>query len=182
MLKGKQPGRTLLKDSPSDCSAGMCGALPSTCKVSISASHAGLSHSVSRLLTGLGKAGAPAVTALPSLLPQQPQPSSTPLSSASCVSSLLLPALPCSLWSSRPQTHQAFSSLSYQAAPAGSSRPRWALVRVWTKRNPYALLVREWLGAATVENNMEFCQKTKTRTTLGPSNSTPGNISRPPKH
>ena len=84
MLKGKQPGRTLLKDSPSDCSAGMCGALPSTCEVSISASHAGLSHSVSQLLTGLGKAGAPAVTALPasSLSCRSPPPPHSALRAA----------------------------------------------------------------------------------------------------
>ena len=55
---------------------------------------------VSRLLSWLGKAGDPALTALSSLLRQQLHPSSTPLSSASCVSSLLLLTLPCSLWSS----------------------------------------------------------------------------------
>ena len=32
---------------------------------------------------------------------------------------------------------------------------------MWRKGNPSALLVRMQTGAATVENNMEFLQKTK---------------------
>ena len=35
------------------------------------------------------------------------------------------------------------------------------LVRLWRKGNPSALLVEMWTGAATVENIMEFPQKTK---------------------
>ena len=43
------------------------------------------------------------------------------------------------------------------------------------KREPYALLVGMQTGEATVENNMEFPQKTKNGTAFWPSNSTAGN-------
>ena len=48
------------------------------------------------------------------------------------------------------------------------------LERLRRKGNPSALLVRMQTGAATVENSMEFPQKTKNRTTLWPSNSAAG--------
>ena len=38
--------------------------------------------------------------------------------------------------------------------------------KYWRKGNPLALLVRVYIGAATVENSMKFPQKTKTRTTI----------------
>ena len=38
------------------------------------------------------------------------------------------------------------------------------LVRMWKKGNPRALLVGMQTGAATVENSMEFPQKTKNET------------------
>ena len=38
------------------------------------------------------------------------------------------------------------------------------LARMWRKGNPSTLLVGMQTGAATVENNMEFPQKTKNRT------------------
>ena len=38
------------------------------------------------------------------------------------------------------------------------------LVRMWKKGNPSALLVGMQTGAATVENSMEFPQKTKNET------------------
>ena len=38
------------------------------------------------------------------------------------------------------------------------------LTRLWRKGNPSALLVGMQTGAATVENRMEFCQKTKNGT------------------
>ena len=41
-----------------------------------------------------------------------------------------------------------------------------ALVRLWRKGNPSALLVGMQTGEATVENNMEFPQKTKNGTAL----------------
>ena len=41
-----------------------------------------------------------------------------------------------------------------------------ALEKMWRKRNPSALLVGMQTGAATVENSMEFPQKTKNGTAL----------------
>ena len=49
---------------------------------------------------------------------------------------------------------------------------------MWRKGYPHTLLVGMSIDAATVENSMEFSQKTKNRTTIQPSNSTPGYISR----
>ena len=46
------------------------------------------------------------------------------------------------------------------------------LERMWTKGNPSALLVGMQTGEATVENSMEFPQKTKNGTVFRPSNST----------
>ena len=40
------------------------------------------------------------------------------------------------------------------------------LVRLWRKGNPSALLVGMQTGATTVENSMEFPEKTKTVTAL----------------
>ena len=40
------------------------------------------------------------------------------------------------------------------------------LVMMWRKGNPSALLVGMQTGEATVENNMEFSQKTKNGTAL----------------
>ena len=47
---------------------------------------------------------------------------------------------------------------------------RQVLVRMWRKRNPRALLMGMQTGAATVENSMEFPQKTKNGASIGPSN------------
>ena len=41
------------------------------------------------------------------------------------------------------------------------------------KGNPFTLLVWMSVGAATMESSMEVSQKTKIRTTIWPSNSTP---------
>ena len=43
---------------------------------------------------------------------------------------------------------------------------------MWIKGNPSALLVGMKIGAATVENSMEFLQKTKNETAFQPCNST----------
>ena len=52
---------------------------------------------------------------------------------------------------------------------------KWqVLARMWRKGNPPALLVGMEIGAATVENSMEVCQKIKNRTIILSSNSTPG--------
>ena len=51
------------------------------------------------------------------------------------------------------------------------------LVRMWRKGNPYTLLVGMYTWAATMANSMEVSQKTRNRTTVWLSNSTPGYIS-----
>ena len=52
------------------------------------------------------------------------------------------------------------------------------MMRTCRKGNPYSLLVGMKTGAATMENSMEISQKTKKRTTIWSSNSTPGFISK----
>ena len=52
------------------------------------------------------------------------------------------------------------------------------LVRMWRKGNPHMLLVGMQMHEASVENNMEVSQKTKNRTTICPSNSILGHISK----
>ena len=54
------------------------------------------------------------------------------------------------------------------------------LERTWRKGNPSALLVGMQTGAATVENSMDFPQKTKDGTAFWPSNSTAGIITYEP--
>ena len=51
------------------------------------------------------------------------------------------------------------------------------LAKMWKKGNPCTLLVGMWIGTATVENSTEVPQKTKNRTTIWSSNSTPRYIS-----
>ena len=51
------------------------------------------------------------------------------------------------------------------------------LVRMWEKGNPCTLMMGLQIAAAIMENSMEFPQKTKNRTTIWSSNSTPGYIS-----
>ena len=48
----------------------------------------------------------------------------------------------------------------------------------WRKGNPHALLVGLQIGVATMENSMEFPQKIESRTTVFPSNSTSGYLSK----
>ena len=47
---------------------------------------------------------------------------------------------------------------------------------MWRKGNPSALLVGMQNGVATVENSVEFPQKTKNGTAFWPGNATPGII------
>ena len=54
------------------------------------------------------------------------------------------------------------------------------LVRMWRKGNPCALLVGMHAGTATVQNNMEFPQKTKNGTAFQSCNSTARIISSEP--
>ena len=53
------------------------------------------------------------------------------------------------------------------------------LERMWRKGNPSALLVGMQTGAATVENSVEFPQKTKNGTDFLPSNSSAKNPETP---
>ena len=46
--------------------------------------------------------------------------------------------------------------------------------KMWRKRNPRSILVGMQTGTTTVENSLEFPQKTKNGTALWPSNSTTG--------
>ena len=48
------------------------------------------------------------------------------------------------------------------------------LARMWRKGKLCTLLVGMEIGTATIENSMEFPQKTKDRTTIWSSNSIPG--------
>ena len=52
------------------------------------------------------------------------------------------------------------------------------LERVWRKGNPPTLSVGVNVGPAIAESSMEVPSKTKNRTTIWPSNPTPGHISR----
>ena len=54
------------------------------------------------------------------------------------------------------------------------------LVRMWRKRNPHTLGKK--FGATITENSMEVPQKTKNRTTLWSSNSTPRGIAKENKN
>ena len=56
------------------------------------------------------------------------------------------------------------------------------LLKMWRKGNLCTLLVGKQIGAATLENSMEVSQKTKFRSTIGPSNFTPGYISKKTKN
>ena len=56
------------------------------------------------------------------------------------------------------------------------------LERMWRKGNPGTLLVGMQTGAATVENSMEFVQKTKNGTAFWPSNSVAGLYPKTLKH
>ena len=50
------------------------------------------------------------------------------------------------------------------------------LEKVCRKGKPTALFVGMYIGVAAMENNMKVPQKTENRTTIGPSNPTPGYI------
>ena len=76
-----------------------------------------------------------------------------------------------------------FTIAKYWKQPMRPSVNEWIknlwfkmLERMRRKGNPSALLVGMQTGEATVENNMEFSQKTKNGTALWPSNSAAGII------
>ena len=60
-------------------------------------------------------------------------------------------------------------------AQMATNNKKQVLGRIWSKGNPSALLVGKQTGAATVENSMEFPQKTKDGTAFWSSDSTAGN-------
>ena len=53
---------------------------------------------------------------------------------------------------------------------------------MWIKGNHHALLAEMEIGAATMKNSMEVPQKIKNRTTIWPSNSTFGHLSKENKN
>ena len=59
----------------------------------------------------------------------------------------------------------------------GFCRQQQMLARMWRKRISFAQLVGMQSGAATLENSIEFPQKTKNRTILRPSNCTTRHLS-----
>ena len=70
-------------------------------------------------------------------------------------------------------SHQRDANQNHNEVPSHTSQSgqhkqlnKQMLERMWTKGNPSTLLVGMQTGAATVENSMEFPQKTKNGTTL----------------
>ena len=70
-------------------------------------------------------------------------------------------------------SHQRDANSNHNEVPTHTSQSgqhkqinKQMLERMWRKRNPSALLVGMQTGAATVENSMEFPQKTKNGTAL----------------
>ena len=62
---------------------------------------------------------------------------------------------------------QIKTTMRYHLIPAKMAIiNKQVLVRMWRKGNPSALLVGMQTGVATVENSMEFPQKTKNGTAL----------------
>ena len=43
------------------------------------------------------------------------------------------------------------------------------LIKLWTKENPYALLIEEQIGTAAMENSMDIPQSIKNRMTYDPA-------------
>ena len=78
--------------------------------------------------------------------------------------------------------HQGNTNQNHNEIPPHTSengeneqdRKQQMLERMWRKRNPLALLVGMWTGAATLENYVEVPQRVKNRPALRPSNCTGG--------
>ena len=70
------------------------------------------------------------------------------------------------------KTTMRYDLTPVKMANISNSRNHTMLVRMWRKRNTFALLVGMQIGAATLENSMEVPQRSKNRTTLQPSNCT----------
>ena len=67
--------------------------------------------------------------------------------------------------------------LSQSEWPSSINQPTTSVGRMWTKGNPFALLVGMQTGGATVESRMEIPQKIKNGSAFWPSNPTSGDIS-----
>ena len=70
-------------------------------------------------------------------------------------------------------SHQRHANSNHNEVPSHTGQSgqhkqinKQMLERMWTKGNHSALLVRMQIGAATVENSMEFPEKTKNGTAL----------------
>ena len=75
------------------------------------------------------------------------------------------------------KTTMRFHLTPVRMANINKSTNGQVLVRLRRKRNLHALLVGMQTGATTVENSMEFPQKTENGTPILPSNPAPRNIS-----
>ena len=80
-------------------------------------------------------------------------------------------------------SHQRDANDNHNEVPSHTSQSgqhkqinKQMLERMWRKGNPSALFMGMYTGEATVENSMEFTQKTKNGTALWPSNSAAGII------
>ena len=58
-------------------------------------------------------------------------------------------------------THQGNATGNHNEIAPHTSDKKQVLLRMWQKRKPQAVLVRPWVGVATVENSMEAPQKLK---------------------
>ena len=64
------------------------------------------------------------------------------------------------------ENHNEIPFHSSQNGYHKQSNKQQVLAKLWRKGNPSALLVKMQTGAATMENSMEFLQKTKNGTAL----------------
>ena len=83
-----------------------------------------------------------------------------------------------SIASHQRDANQNHNEISFHTSENGHHKQinKQVLKRMWRKGNPSALLVGIQIGAATVENSMEFPQKTKNGTAFLPSDFSAGII------
>lgn len=64
----------------------------------------------------------------------------------------------------------AWVSFQHKKVTAPTRQRQQVLARMWRKGKPFMLLGGMSTGVATMENSLGVPQKTKNRTTIGPSN------------